>query len=249
MKRCLEAVAIQFSDESVKVDLTTFNAARIWKLYGTLAAKGDDIASRPHRLARLLDVPKKIRPMKRPASGTPRCYAADSPATGAHQGNGHGAFDLANWITEHELPVVADKDWKGGHIWILSPCPWNPQHTNRAAFIIRQASGAISAGCQHDGCRARAGTIFATSMNQAGDSGGGNHRGSRCRKAYRRRLPMRTGTVLPTGSTASEGQIHETEVKVTDDKCVGPQGGSQAERSGDVERSKRTAMPRRRRPR
>jgi hypothetical protein len=62
---------------------------------------------------------------------------------------------LVAWIAEHKLPVVQDKDWQGGHIWVLNPCPWNPEHTNRAAFIIRHASGAISAGCQHDGCQGK----------------------------------------------------------------------------------------------
>ena len=51
--------------------------------------------------------------------------------------------------------MVQDKPWQGGHLWILNPCPWNSQHTNRAAFIIKHASGAISAGCQHDGCQGK----------------------------------------------------------------------------------------------
>jgi hypothetical protein len=37
----LEALAFRFDDDRVKVD-TTSNAARIWKLYGTTARKGDD---------------------------------------------------------------------------------------------------------------------------------------------------------------------------------------------------------------
>ena len=32
-----------------------FNPARIWKLYGTLAAKGDPTPERPHRLSRLVE--------------------------------------------------------------------------------------------------------------------------------------------------------------------------------------------------
>lgn len=56
IKNCLQAVAFKFSDNVVDVDLTTFNAARIWKLYGTLACKGDHIPNRPHRLAKILEV-------------------------------------------------------------------------------------------------------------------------------------------------------------------------------------------------
>src|SRR5581483_4232112 len=39
LERCLEALSFRFSDEAVKVDQTTFNAARICKLYGVLAGK------------------------------------------------------------------------------------------------------------------------------------------------------------------------------------------------------------------
>ncbi len=47
----------RYSDAVVKVDLTSANAARIWKAYGTVARKGDSIPGRPHRLSRILEVP------------------------------------------------------------------------------------------------------------------------------------------------------------------------------------------------
>ncbi len=58
VKGVLEALSFKFSDETVDVDTTTCNAARIWKLYGTTARKGDDIEERPHRVSRLLKVPE-----------------------------------------------------------------------------------------------------------------------------------------------------------------------------------------------
>src|SRR5439155_3437167 len=66
LKRCLEAVALYHSDDVVSVDLTTFNAARIWKVYPTLARKGDNLPERPHRLARLLDAPTPVEIVTRP---------------------------------------------------------------------------------------------------------------------------------------------------------------------------------------
>ena len=42
----------RYSDDVVKVDVTSANAARIWKAYGTVARKGDSIPGRPHRLSR-----------------------------------------------------------------------------------------------------------------------------------------------------------------------------------------------------
>jgi len=52
----------KFSDDKVSVDSTVFNMARIWKLYGTLAVKGDSIPSRPHRRA-WLNIPADITPI------------------------------------------------------------------------------------------------------------------------------------------------------------------------------------------
>jgi hypothetical protein len=47
----------RYSDDTVKVDVTSANASRIWKAYGTVARKGDSIPGRPHRLSRILEVP------------------------------------------------------------------------------------------------------------------------------------------------------------------------------------------------
>ncbi len=63
VKRVLEGLAFRFDDAEVRVDTTTHNPARIWKLYGTLAAKGDDTDERPHRLARLTYVPEQLVPI------------------------------------------------------------------------------------------------------------------------------------------------------------------------------------------
>ena len=55
IKKCLQAVAIKFNTDKLVIDNTVFNAARIWKLYGTLARKGDSTTNRPHRIARTLE--------------------------------------------------------------------------------------------------------------------------------------------------------------------------------------------------
>jgi hypothetical protein len=50
----------RYSDDVVKVDVTSGNAARIWKSYGTVSRKGDSIPGRPHRVSRILEVPNDI---------------------------------------------------------------------------------------------------------------------------------------------------------------------------------------------
>ena len=49
IKDALAAVSKEFSNKKVDVDRAVFNPARIWKLYGTTARKGDHTKDRPHR--------------------------------------------------------------------------------------------------------------------------------------------------------------------------------------------------------
>lgn len=51
----LRALDVKFSDEKVKVDICTYNANRLCKMYGTLAMKGEQSKENPHRIARLLE--------------------------------------------------------------------------------------------------------------------------------------------------------------------------------------------------
>ncbi len=41
VQKCLQALDLRFSDDRVAIDTGVYNAARIWKLYGTVAGKGD----------------------------------------------------------------------------------------------------------------------------------------------------------------------------------------------------------------
>jgi len=55
IQQCLGAVAAWLSAPGVVFDTSVFNAARIWKLYGTTARKGDDMPERPHRQSKVLE--------------------------------------------------------------------------------------------------------------------------------------------------------------------------------------------------
>lgn len=61
VKNCLRAIAAKFDDDAVTIDTKVFNAARICKLYGTMARKGDSTADRPHRMSEILTVPSTLQ--------------------------------------------------------------------------------------------------------------------------------------------------------------------------------------------
>lgn len=57
VKAILQWLGTQFDNPACKVDRKVYNASRIVKLPGTMARKGDDTESRPHRRGKLLAVP------------------------------------------------------------------------------------------------------------------------------------------------------------------------------------------------
>jgi len=60
VKNCLRALAAKFDDDAVTIDTKVFNAARICKLYGTMARKGDHTDHRPHRMSQILEAPEQL---------------------------------------------------------------------------------------------------------------------------------------------------------------------------------------------
>src|SRR5215212_4844100 len=150
----LEALDFKFSDEAVKVDTTTKNAARITKAYGTTAKKGDDLPQRPHRPSKILKVPGELAPVSRGLLQKASDSKPEEPRGFRVYpgGKGQREFDVSDWIARHGIRIKREGPWKnGGYRWILEECPWNG-HTDNAAYIVRQPGGAIAAGCQHNSC-------------------------------------------------------------------------------------------------
>src|SRR6185503_11135173 len=61
VRRVLEALAFRFDTAEVRVDQKNHNPALIWKLYGTLACKGDSTLDRPHRRSALVKLPEQLK--------------------------------------------------------------------------------------------------------------------------------------------------------------------------------------------
>jgi P4 family phage/plasmid primase-like protien len=60
IKAVLAALIKRFSVAGVDLDAKVFNPARIWKLPGTVARKGDPIPSRPHRMSKIISAPEVV---------------------------------------------------------------------------------------------------------------------------------------------------------------------------------------------
>ena len=60
IKAFLHGLAEKYSTIHADIDTTVFNPARLIKMYGTTARKGENIPDRPHRMSSVSSFPKKI---------------------------------------------------------------------------------------------------------------------------------------------------------------------------------------------
>jgi len=152
VKRCLATLDTLFSDERVTVDTANFNAARIWKLYGTVSRKGDNTPERPHRRSRMLSAPEELKvatveQLRDLAARLPtEQHAQAQPATAKDKG-----FDLRRWLVVNSVNIRSEKPYSGGTLFILDQCPFSSAHKD-GAFAIQFGNGAVFAGCKHTSC-------------------------------------------------------------------------------------------------
>ena len=148
IRQVLAALADSYDDDLVKLDRTVHNPARIWKVYGTLAAKGDNTATRPHRLAAIVEYDELDRDALTVAQLDELAALAPPDDAGA-AGDGDPVFDLAAFVDRHG-DVLQPRRVGTSEKWRVT-CPWNEAHAGDAV-IGRMASGAIWAKCSHNSC-------------------------------------------------------------------------------------------------
>jgi hypothetical protein len=151
LKRALKALAARYDDSAVRVDQTVYNPARIVKLYGTVAAKGDSTADRPHRLSRILVIPPAIEivPRELLEKLAAEWKEPNPPRPGASAGRGQ--FDIEAFIARH-LKARAPAPHEGGRKWVLEACPFNSDHGAPDAAVFQRADGSLGFRCLHNSC-------------------------------------------------------------------------------------------------
>ena len=151
VKSVLKTLAQKFDDDVIKVDRSVHNAARICKLYGTVANKGDHTSANPWRLSELLQIGKsspvtedQLRKLvilcdKRHERTQP---SVDNPS--AH-------FNLEDFLQRHDIQYKVGRH-DGRDRFKLERCPFNPDHVTGEAAIFRAADGKVGFKCMHDSC-------------------------------------------------------------------------------------------------
>ncbi|MCX6689273.1 MAG: hypothetical protein NTZ39_06250, partial [Methanoregula sp.] len=155
VKRCLEVLAGIFDDNHATIDTANYNAARIWKLYGTVSRKGDHTPESPHRRSRIISVPDSVavvtaEQLHKLAGHLPaeEQFQASAPVEIKGYKN---VTNLSDWLNRHGIIVKFQKPYASGTLFILDQCPFSGDHKD-GAFAIQFPSGGIHAGCHHQTC-------------------------------------------------------------------------------------------------
>ncbi|MGE3805607.1 MAG: hypothetical protein AB7K24_13105, partial [Gemmataceae bacterium] len=155
VKRVLQAVAQLWNTSTLKVDEAVFNPARIVRVYGTMARKGDSTTDRPHRRSRVLEIPAELRPVPQELLAA---MAAEIRATvSVPLGSGKkfsSRLNVARWLADRGIAFrqKADADSLGRIIFVLDRCPFDPSHRDPDSCVMQSPDGRLSARCFHNSC-------------------------------------------------------------------------------------------------
>lgn len=151
VKGALVGLADRFDTEAVKVDTTVFNAARICKLYGTVATKGDHTPGAPWRLSRIVKAPARdavVTPEQLQALHVVKPLAPQPPYASQPS---TGRFNLPDFMARLGIEYEHDRH-DGRDRYKLSHCPFNTEHGQGEAAIFQSADGKLGFKCQHNSC-------------------------------------------------------------------------------------------------
>jgi Protein of unknown function (DUF3987) len=160
IEQALKALGARFTDERVLLDERVFNAARIWKLYGTMACKGDSTPERPHRRAVIDSAPTTFEVVppaviQKLAAMAPRPSRTTASTNGARPGVGE-RLDLVGPFIARGLYKRALHDGKHAVV-----CPWASEHsgdsgvTESCLFEPKVMGDSWGFDCKHAHCAER----------------------------------------------------------------------------------------------
>jgi hypothetical protein len=155
-KSCLAAISEKFSTEGVEVDPKVYNASRITKAYGSRAAKGTSTKERPHRSSKIEYVPDPVEIVSREQlQGLAATVAVSKAKIDGDAGNARvisaaRVEEFLAWAEIEVKSVGATPD--GGTKWILTQCPFNPEHNANDPAVFLLPGGALGFKCFHTSC-------------------------------------------------------------------------------------------------
>lgn len=156
IKAFLEILGQNFTDENVKIDTVLHDANRILRLSGTYGRKGRSSEERPHRLAKILSIPKEINRMgieQIKSFNAKYTIKVEQPQRRQFQGQTNKQFNLRSFIAEYGIKVAKEIPISGGGTkFILEECPFDSQHKAPDSALFEMPNGSIAFKCFHNSC-------------------------------------------------------------------------------------------------
>lgn len=150
----LKMLSSVFTDDKVIVDVTSFNASRVWKIYGTIAAKGSSTEERPHRVAMLREIPDEIGIVTAEQIETLARPLRDAKAEEFKDLTGEYIGDMVKWLSDRGQTVVSGPRpmfGNEGQKWLISKCPFEHNHQNPMVGLVNNRP---VFRCLHNSCSA-----------------------------------------------------------------------------------------------
>ena len=161
IKACLQALAAQYDTDQIKIDQKVFNPARISKLYGTHARKGDSTPDRPHRLAQIISAPSEPIPVQMDMlhalaalAPAPEPKPSPRPTNTSFRGDSQ-PLDMPAYLAKYGRTLLKTKQHGTSTLFILDECVFNPDHKGGEAAIGQTADGKLFYQCYHNSCNGR----------------------------------------------------------------------------------------------
>ncbi len=148
----LKMLSSIFSDDKVKVDVSVFNASRVWKIYGTVSMKGSSTDERPHRVAMITKLPSKLEILTRDKIENVARPLRDAKSDEFRDMTGEFIGDMVKWLTDRKQTIVSGPRpmfGNEGQKWIISKCPFNENHQNPMVGLVNNRP---VYRCLHDSC-------------------------------------------------------------------------------------------------
>lgn len=151
-KKFLQVLDMYFSTEKVKVDVSTFNASRICKLYGCFSRKGVSTPERPQRQSAILKVPNEVKLNEQGRFELVAKLLPEPELPSRNNGYSSERFDVQSFINKHHI-AVRNVVRSGAYTkYVLAECPFDPNHKAPDSAIFEMSNGAVGFKCFHQSC-------------------------------------------------------------------------------------------------
>lgn len=163
LKKVLGALAqryaITLAECGLDLDQKNFNPSRLSKLYGTRVGKGDNLPERPHRWAKIVELPAERAAVPLAllqdlaSSFTPQASGGRIENQRSSEEKREGSFDLAAYLDHYGVEVLEIKPHGGSLLHVLAQCVFDSSHGSKEAAIGQAADGKLFYQCFHNSCQ------------------------------------------------------------------------------------------------